>query len=150
MVKFSYHTEDKEPTETNFKIVSEGEHLFQVVDTNGTVLPSSVDESIQLVRLEVVGGNDNGLSILNRVNLNGDDRAFYFTRLFLKAIGEPYKGQFFVNTENWIGRQFYAFVKHTKSKDGTKTYANISEYNFNKIVEKPKTITDPSEIQWKD
>ena len=109
----------------------------------------------EMVKLEVVGGNEEGLTLLNRVNLNQDDKAFYFSRLFLKAIGEPYKGEFEIDTDSWIGKQFYATVKHTKSKDGTKTYANINEYNFDKKIEQKYKapvgqITDPSEILWKD
>lgn len=134
-MKRAYNTEDKEPIESNFRIPSEKEHLFQVVDINPVNTPSGFNEDIQVVKLEIVGGDEEGLSILNRVNLISEDRSFYFTTLFLKAIGEPYKGQFEIETHNWLGRQFYATVKHTKSKDGSKTYANIDKYNFDKKIE---------------
>lgn len=157
-MKRTYNIEDKEPTESNFKIPSEKEHLFQVVDVNPHKSPSGYeDENIQVVKLEVVGGEEKGLSILNRVNLNDQENAFYYSRLFLKAIGEPYKGQFSVNVDNWVGKQFYATVKHSKSKDGTKTYANIGEYNFNKVVDNsnvsretsnPGGVNDPKSIAW--
>jgi hypothetical protein len=158
MVKRSYNTEDKEPTEQNFKIPSEKEHLFQVVDVNPLVTPSGEDQNIQIVKLEIVDGEEEGLTLLNRVNLDSNWKGFYFTSLFLKAIGEPYKGLFDVETDRWFGRQFYATVKHSKSKDGTKTYANIGEYNFNKPVEQYKApvgesvsnITDPKDIQWEN
>lgn len=151
-MKRTYNTEDKEPTESNFKLPSEKEHLMTVTDVNPFVTPSGEDDNIQVVKLEVVGGDEEGLTLLNRVNLNQDEKAFYFARLFLKAIGEPYKGQFEIETDRWIGRQFYATVKHTDSKG--KTYANISEYNFEKKIEQifnvnnPDGVTKPEEIIW--
>ncbi len=158
MVKRSYNTEDKEPTEQNFKIPSEKEHLFQVVDVNPLVTPSGEDQNVQIVKLEIVGGDEEGLTLLNRVNLDPDWKGFYFTTLFLKAIGEGYKGEFEIETDRWCGRQFYATVKHSKSKDGTKTYANIDQYNFDKPVEQvykepvktsnPGGVVDPDKIVW--
>jgi hypothetical protein len=155
-MKRTYTTDENEPTESQFKIPSEGEKLFQVTDINPAVTPSGEDDNIQVVKLEIVGGDDNGLSILNRVNLNQDEKAFYFARLFLKAIGEPYKGEIELDTDHWCGRQFYATVKHTKSKDGTKTYANIGEYNFDKKIEQvfqaknPGNVKSPEEIAWEE
>lgn len=157
MVKRSYNTDDKEPEASNFKIPSEKEHLFQVTDVNPLVTPSGEDENIQIVKLEIVGGDEEGLTLLNRVNLDPDWKGFFFTKLFLKAIGEPYKGQFEVETDRWCGRQFYATVKHTVS--GTKTYANINEYNFEKkieqtyvapVVQKKDGEIDPKDIQWEN
>lgn len=153
MVKRTYNTDENEPEASNFKIPSEKEHLFQVTDINPAVTPSGEDDNIQVVKLEVVGGDEEGLTLLNRVKLDHNEKSFYFTRLFLKAIGEPYKGQFEIETDNWIGRQFYATVKHTKSKDGTKTYANIAEYNFDKKIEQVFKVASqkeesPEEIVW--
>lgn len=152
-MKRSYHTEDKEP-ESNFKLPSEGEYLFQVTDVNPLVEPSGENENIQIAKIEIIGGEFEGISILNRCNLLQDEKSFYFTRMFLKAIGEPYKGDFDIDPDRWVSRQFYATIKHTKSKDGTKTYANINEYNFDKVVEQPVKsinpggITDPKDIAW--
>ena len=78
---------------------------------------------------------------------------FYFARLFLKAIGESYKGDFYVETDRWIGRTFFAKVTHAEYKG--KKYANIGEYNFDKPVEQykppinnnPGGITDPKDIK---
>lgn len=156
MVTRNYNTDENEPEASNFKIPSEKEHLLQVVDVTPFITPSGEDDSIQIVKLEVVGGGEEGLTLLNRVNLNQEEKAFYFARLFLKAIGESYKGQFSIQSDHWIGRQFYATVKHSKSKDGTKTYANINEYNFSKLVEQVKApvnnnpggIKSPEEIIW--
>lgn len=150
-MKRAYSTEDKEPTESNFKIPSDKEHLFQVTDVNPLTTPSGNDDNIQIVKLEIVGGDEQGLTLLNRINLDSNWKGFYFTTLFLKAIGEPYKGQFEVETDHWIGRQFYATVKHSPSKDGTKTYANINEYNFTKVVEQykpPVNDKKEEEIAW--
>ena len=153
MVKRTYNTDENEPEASNFKIPSEKEHLFQVTDINPAVTPSGEDDNIQVVKLEVVGGDEEGLTLLNRVKLDHNEKSFYFTRLFLKAIGEHYKGQFDIETDRWIGRQFYATVKHTKSKDGTKTYANIAEYNFDKKIEQVFKVASqkeksPEEIVW--
>lgn len=155
MVKRTYTTDENEPNESNFQIPSEKEHLLYVTDVNPLVTPSGEDENIQIVKLEVVGGDEEGRTLLNRCNLDQESKSFYFTRLFLKAIGEGYKGQFDLDPTRWIGKQFYAKVKHTLSKDN-KTYANIGEYNFNKVVEQykppvnnnPGGATDPKEILW--
>ncbi len=155
-MKRNYNTDENEPEASNFKLPSEKEHLFQVTDVNPFVTPSGTNEDIQVVKLEIVGGDEAGISILNRVNLNQDEKAFYFSRLFLKAIGEPYKGQFDIETDRWIGRQLYATVKHSQSKG--KTYANIGEYNFDKKIEQQykapvgetKQVDDPKDIKWED
>lgn len=154
-MKRTYNTDESEPTESNFKIPSVKEHLFQVTDVNPKALPSGHDEDIQIVKLEVIGGDEEGLTMITRVNLNPEDKAFYFSRLFLKAIGEAYKGIFDVETDRWIGRQFYATVKHTQYNG--KTYANIDQYNFDKIIKQinsgystsnPGGVKSPEEIIW--
>ncbi len=160
-MKRNYNTDDTEP-ESNFKLPPEAEYLFQVTDVTSLLLPDGTeDANIQRATLEIIGGEFEGTTILNRCNLDQEEKAFYFTRLFLKAMGEPYKGQFDTDTDRWIGRQFYATIKHTKSKDGTKTYANINEYNFDKKVEQqykppvgeiknPNGVKTPEEIQWEN
>lgn len=154
MVTRNYSTDNNEPEASNFKIPSEREHLFQVTDVQPVVTPSGHDDNIQVVHLEIVGGDEAGLTLLNRVNLNQDEKAFYFARLFLKAICEPYKGQFEINTDNWQARQFYATVKHSQSKG--KTYANIGEYNFDKLIkpilkiDNPTGVNTPEDIAWND
>jgi hypothetical protein len=104
---------------------------------------------IILVKLEVVGGDEAGRTLLNRCTLDQEAKGFFFTRMFLKAIGEPYKGQFEMESDRWIGRQFYATVAHSQSKG--KTYANIGEFNFDKVVEQykaPVGVTKPEDIAW--
>lgn len=155
IMKRTFNTDENEPEAQNFKIPSEREHLFQITDVQPAKTNSGHDDNIQVAHLEIIGGDEEGLTLLNRCNLNQDEKAFYFTRLFLKAICEPYKGQFEIETDNWIGRQFYATVKHTKSKDGTKTYANIAEYNFDKKITQqsninPGSIKSPEDIAWND
>lgn len=155
-MKRNYNTDDKEPEESNFKIPSEKEHLLQITDVNPLVEPGGENHEIQVVKFEVVGGDEEGRTLLCRINLDQTNTAFYYSRLFLKAIGEPYKGQFEIETDRWIGRQCYATVTHGKSKDNSKTYANIKEYNFNKPVEQykppvnnnPGVVTKPEEIVW--
>lgn len=142
--------DENEPEQSNFKIPSEGEKLMQVSD----LWEDKNDSDIQVVKCEVVGGDEEGLSLLQRININDQLKSFYYTRLFLKAIGEPYKGSFEISPENWIGKQFYCTVKHSQANN--KTYANINEYNFTKVIEQykppvnPGGVTDPKDIdiQW--
>lgn len=143
---------DTEPEESNFKIPSEKEHLFQISDFS-----YDTDADVIIVRCEVVGSDEEGLSILHRVNINDQWKGFYFTRLFLKAIGEEYKGSFDIDESRWQARQFYATVVHNKSKDGSKTYANIKEYNFDKKIEQQYKApvgelknNDNNDIKWEE
>jgi len=153
-----YQIEDTEPEQSSFVLPSEKEHLLQVTDVNSAQEPSGANDEIQIVHLEVVDGEEAGRTLLNRCNLNENEKAFYFVRMFLKAIGEPYRGKFDVETDRWIGRQFYATVKHTENKG--KTYANIDAYNFDKPVEQykppvgeiknPDGVVNPEDIAWEN
>ena len=134
---------ENEPEESNFQLPSEKEHLLQVVD----VWPDDKNSDVVIAKIEVVDGDENGRSLLHRVNMNDQDKGFYYTRLFLKAIAEKYKGAFEINDENFIGKQFYATVVHNGK------YANIKEYNFDKMVEQVANDTDRTkpvdeEISW--
>lgn len=149
MVKRTYNVEETEPEQTSFNIPSEKEHLLQVTD-----FVDNDNPDIILVKLEVVGGDEAGRTLLNRCNLNQDEKGFFFTRMFLKAIGEDYKGTFEIETDRWIGRQCYANVVHSKSRDGSKTYANIGEYNFDKVIEQYKAPVgqpaSPADVNWEE
>ncbi len=140
MVKRTYNVEETEPEQGSFEIPSAKEHLLQVVD-----FLDSDNPDIMLVKLEVVGGDEQGRSLINRCNLDQNEKGFFFTRMFLKAIGEPYKGQFEVETDRWIGRQCYAVIKHSEYKG--KTYANIDSYNFEKVIKQGQPAT-PNDIAW--
>lgn len=150
MVKRNYNMDDNEPEEKKFDLPSEKEHLLQVVDIytadDEVGQKLGLDDNTVSVKLEVVGGEEEGRTLLNRCNLDQSEKAFYFTRMFLKAIGEPYKGQFDIETDRWIGRQLYATVKHNGK------YANIGEYNFDKKIDQqaPTAIKDPSQITWEE
>lgn len=136
---------NEEPEESKFSLPSEKEHLLQIVD----FWPDAEDTNIIVTRIEVVGGSEEGRSILHRVNLDDQAKGFYYTRLFLKAIGENYKGSFKINEEAWSGKQFYATVVHDSSKG--KTYANINEYNFEKKIEQfdqPKKEVAAEDVAW--
>lgn len=128
---------ENEPEQKSFDMPSEREHLLQVVDVydmdfNNNKL--NLDPNTVAARLEVVGGNEEGLSMLCRLGLDDNWRGFFATRTFLKACGLAYKGKDFpIDTDEWPGRQFYATVIHVQSKG--KTYANIKEYNFDKKVD---------------
>lgn len=140
---------DTEPEQQNFLLPSENiEHLLQVVD----YWPDDINPDIIIARIEVVGGPEEGRSILHRVDTNDQSKGFYYTRMFLKALGESYKGAFVIEETNWPGKQFFARIVHNKSKDGSKTYANISEYNFDKLVAQVKqpSATAPAveDVAW--
>ena len=129
-----------EPEQKKFEVPSEKEHLFQCVDVfDKNSHPDNFDLSdpdIVFAKLEVVGGDEEGRGILNRMSLDDKFKGFFATRLFLKAIGEEYKGDNFpIDTEEWIGKQMYATVIH----DGK--YANIDKYNFDKPVEQAVTAS---------
>lgn len=156
MVKRKYNLDDKEPEQSKFEKPSEREHLFQVVDVYdmGNAPGKMVlDENTVCAKLEVIGGDESGRTMLNRINLDESWKGFYFTRLFLKSIGEPYKGkELEIDSDRWIGRQFYANVVHNEG------FANIGEYNFDKKIDQyippvgananPGGTTEPKEIVW--
>lgn len=146
MVKRTATANNEEPEQKAFELPSEKEHLFQVTDVyTQEEHPEGFkisDPDIVFAKLEVVGGDEEGRTILNRLSLDDQYKGFFATRLFLKANGLEYKGdQFAIDTEEWIGRQFYATVVH---KDG---FANIGKYNFEKVVEQFKTKKD-GDVDW--
>lgn len=154
MVKRTVDMGDGEPEQKQFDLPSETEHLFQVVDVftyedeMGAKL--SLDELTVSVKCEVAIGDELGRSLLQRCSLDETWKGFFATRLFLKAIGEPHKGNGIeIDTDRWIGRQFYATVSHNGK------YANIAEYNFEKsaaIVQtvNPGGVTSPDQVNWED
>lgn len=144
MVKRLVKTQNEEPNEVKFELPSQKEHLFQVVDVLENIDP---DPNIVHAKLEVVGGTEEGRSILHRCNLDQDGKGFFATRFLLKALSLPYKGEFEIDTDDWIGRQAYANVVHNGK------YANIREFNFEKIVQtqfRDDAVLDPKDIQWEE
>lgn len=146
MVQRNANADDNEPEQSDFERPSEKEHLFQVADIfdqqNCPEKMTIDDPDIVVAKLEIVGGEEAGRTLLNRCTLDDNQKAFYYTRMFLKAIGEKYKGKEFpIDSDNWQGKQFYATVKH----DGK--YANIDQYNFEKLIDNtvgPKSQSDKS------
>lgn len=131
MTKRKVSMPNDEPEQRVFELPDEGEHLFQVVDK----WEDKNDENIIIVKLEVADeGNNFGRTLLHRINLDFDWKGFFLTRLFLKAIGEPYKGDIEIDDDMWIGKMFYASVIHNLASNG-KTYANIDQYNFDKQID---------------
>lgn len=155
-MKRTYNLPDTEPTESNFKIPSEKEHLFQIVDvidnTSELGQKLKLDDDSVSVKLEVCGGDESGLSLLQRLTLDDNNKGFFATRIFLKALGYDYKGkELIIDTNMWVGCQFYATVVHNGK------YANIKEYNFDKKVDnsgvsrassQQSSLLDPKDIQW--
>ena len=146
---------ETEPEESSFESPSEKEHLLQIVDVFDVSFKENkfnLDDDTVIAKCEVVGGEEEGRTLLNRCTIEFDGKGFWATRLFLKAISEPCRGEFAIDTENWIGKQFYATVIHNNGKNGKK-YANIKEYNFDKVVEEVDTKPDKvkpvdEEVEW--
>ena len=152
MVERKMNVPNDEPEQKKFELPSENmEHLFQVVD----ILSEMSTDSYIVTKLEVADGDEMGRSLLHRVSLDPEWKGFFTTRLFLKAIGEEYKGEISINEDRWIGRRFFATVVHNVGNNG-KTYANIDEYNFDKVPEVevqeniPVPETSEEEVAWDD
>ena len=155
MVKRSYSgLPDNEPEEQgSFDLPSEREHLFQVTDIYtaddemGRKL--KLDDNTVSVKCEVVGGDEAGRTLLQRLSLDQTWKGFFATRLFLKAVGEDYKGDISIDTDMWCGLQFYATVVHNGK------YANIKEYNFGKKIDQAvnaerSAVAKPEDIAWEE
>ena len=130
-MKRRYDMPDTEPDQATFELPSEGEHLFQVSDIftceDQIGQKMGLNENTVSVKCEVVGGKEAGRTLLNRLSLDMDFKGFFATRLFLKAIGEPYKGKKIdIDTDIWQSKQFYATVVHNGK------YANIDTYSMDK------------------
>ncbi len=54
---------------------------------------------------------------------------------FLKAIGEPWQGQFEVDEKRWIGKFALIHVEHEQSQDGKLTFAKVKWCNEYKAPE---------------
>ena len=136
MQRRTVSTSNDEPEQKKFEMPSVKEHLFQITDLyeQGNAPFDINDPDIVFAKCEVVGGEEEGRTILTRCTVDDKAKGFWATQVLLKAISLPYKGgNFPLYPEEWIGRQFYARVEHNESKG--KTYANIAEYNFDELVE---------------
>ena len=151
MVRRTVNMGEGEPEQKQFDLPSEGEKLFQVVDVfeMGSEMGDklSLDIDTVSVKCEVAIGDGLGRTLLNRLNLNETSKGFFATRLFLKAIGEEHKGKIDIDTDEWIGKQFFAEVVHNGK------YANIKEYNFEKSAgikqtANPGGVTNPADVNW--
>jgi hypothetical protein len=126
----------EENQEKTFKIVSEGQHRFQITD-----IFSESDEKI-VIKCEVVSDVDLGTTLLYNVSNDPANKFFWLTKIFLKAIGEPHTGEIVIDTDAWIGRRFTGKVVHAQGKGVSegKTFANIREI----IPSDEKQLTIPS------
>lgn len=135
--------------EKNFKIVPIGEHKFQITDIH------TENEEEITAKCEVLDTSGEGLTLLHRITNNPSSEFFWLTKLFLKCIGEPHNGDVVIDTDAWIGRQFFGEVKH--STDGK--YANIKKLIYKDDIKQftlpvkdqninPDGVTDPKDIQW--
>jgi hypothetical protein len=149
MVKRRMNIDSNEPEQKKFESPSQGEHLMQVVDVfDSTNAPGKMvlDENTVCVKLEVAIGDELGRTMLQRLSLDPTWRGFFATRLFLKAIGEEYKGNIEIDTDRWIGRQAYVNVVHNGH------YANVADYNFEKSAKlsqvNPGGVSNPADVKW--
>lgn len=139
MVKRTYSKEyNEEPEEAKFDLPSEREHLLQITDI--ITVEDELGQKLKLdmdtvsVKLEVIGGEEAGRTLLQRLTLDETNKGFFATRLFLKAIGMDYKGKgLVIDTDMWVANQLYAIVVHNGK------YANIDTYNFDKKIQQPKS-----------
>lgn len=155
MVKRSVNAGNNEPEQMQYELPTAKEHLFQVVDVFDSSYEGNkfnLDDNTVIAKMEVVGGEEEGRTLLQRLSLDDSWKGFFATRLFLKAVGEPYKYAIDIDTDRWIGRQTYALVVHAQSKG--KTYANIWEFNFDKVVEQYKKpvgeVNKLDDIAWNE
>lgn len=145
----------EEPEQAKFDIPSPKEHLFQITDIftcedeMGHKL--KLDQDTVSIKLEVVGSDEAGRTLLQRLTLDENNKGFFATRLFLKVLGMEYKGQgLSIDTDMWCGLQLYATVVHNGK------YANIDQYNFDKKIEQPfrpgreDKPMEPKDIQWEN
>lgn len=152
-MKRTFKLDENEPNEqAKFDRPSEREHLFQVTDifTNEDEMGKKLnlpDNSVS-VKYEVVEGSESGRTLLHRLTLDDQHKGFFATRIFLKALGQDYKGNITIDTDLWCGLQFYATVIHNG------TYANIDKFNFDKKIDQVKKsipspeVLDPKDIAW--
>lgn len=155
-MKRTYDMPDTEPEETGNALPSERNHKLQVVevftceDEIGQKL--NLDENTISVKCEVAEGDEAGRSLLHRLTLDENNRGFFATRLFLKAIGMPHKGKgISIDTDMWIGEKLSVFVIHNRANNG-KIYANIDTYNLDEYdpskIPDPKPITKEETVAW--
>ena len=129
MVKRIVDMPDTEPSDKNFPLPSEGDHLFQVTD----ILQLDPNQDIVHVKCEVADKEELGRTLLHRLSLDVSFKGFFATRIFLKAIHKEYKGSNIdIDTDDWIGEEFYANVVHNGQ------YANIT-YFLDKETPKKET-----------
>lgn len=134
-------TMPKDDETKSFKMPKEGERKFQIVD----IIEKESHPDKVFVKCEDL---EDGASLLYNVTLDDKNDFFWLTKLFLKCIDEPHNGEVEIDTDAWIGRQFFGLVKH---KDG---YANIKKLMFKETEQtKEPVAATPSgsdEIAWDD
>lgn len=150
MVRRTVNAGDSEPDQKKFESPSAGEHLMQVVDVyDSTNAPGKMvlDEMTVCVKLEVAIGDELGRTMLNRLSLDPTYKGFFATRMFLKAIGQDYKGNIEIDTDEWIGKQAYVNVVQNGQ------YTNVDGYNFEKCAGldgATKQVASPADIAWSE
>jgi len=149
-----YIIDESEPEQKKFDLPSPKKHLFQISDiytcNDEMGQKLKLDEDTVSVKCEVVDSDEAGRALLQRLTLNDQDKGFYYTRMFLKATSQDYKGKVSIDTDMWCGLRFLATVIHNGK------YANIDEYDFDnkpqqvRAIHNPGGITDPKDIAWEE
>lgn len=153
MVRRTVNTSNDEPENMDFTKPSEGRHLLQVVevfDFEENPHPKlNLGPDDVSAKLEVAEGPEIGRTLLHRMTINEEEKFFFRTRQFLKAISEPYKGKgILINSENWQGRKLYSTVVHNGK------YANLDKIDLDNLIEQeilppaPPAKNAGDEIAW--
>lgn len=146
MVQRKVNMPNEDPETRNFKLPSAGkEHLFQVVDvfTEDDEIGQKLglNNDVIAVKLEVANeGEELGRNMIHRVSLDSNWSGFFMTRIFLKALNEPHKGEVEIDSDSWVGKQFLATVIYNEGKNG-KIYANI-DFDCEVRLKEPTTAEE--------
>ncbi len=138
MVKRTVNMPDEDPSEKSYPVVPVGEHKFRIID----VLPTDDVDTVSC-KLEVISDSAKEMSMLHRTSISEKNKFFWLTRLLLKCIGEPCRGNVEIDTDAWIGRTFTGRVEHSGK------YANIREFIYKDEPQVPsKEQHNGKDIQW--
>lgn len=113
--------------------IPDGEYILRITDaTPGTT--ANGDDKVT-VDYEIVGGDYNLEKIKFHTVVffkNRESKGAGITLKFLRAIGEPYEGQFSWDERNWVGKKLKAMIMQevaTQGKHAGKKFPKIQWVN---------------------
>lgn len=108
----------QEPERKEFKLLADGEYTFFVKAVEEAT--SQAGNPMAKVTLAVAYGPSKGTLVWHNVTfLPPEAKGAFFAKKFLKAIGQPHKGNITVNVVAWAGKQFLGTVE-TEEWNGKK------------------------------